>query len=245
MSCLVRKIARQALVTFRNPLSAAPTLDEVNKAFVENHSKLKALMTEVRAADLKIVPGSRVDSLGYLHEPPVTYMHICETDSFSMGVFLLRSGANIPLHDHPGMHGMMKVMYGKLRVTSFDRLDKPSDSEPPYQRGALRRTVLRSVGEFTEDSGTCVLHPDLNNLHRIEAVDGPTAFLDVLAPPYDPDDGRDCHYYKVVDPVGGPDGGPAQRTETQEQKEVWLMEITQPPEFWCGSEAYPGPEVTL
>ncbi|CAB1426287.1 unnamed protein product [Pleuronectes platessa] len=40
-----------------------------------------------------------------LQSPPVTYMHICETEVFSMGVFLLRPGASIPLHDHPDMNG--------------------------------------------------------------------------------------------------------------------------------------------
>ncbi|CAB1419736.1 unnamed protein product [Pleuronectes platessa] len=41
-------------------------------------------------------------------EPPVTYMHICETEVFSMGVFLLRPGASIPLHDHPDMNGNLR-----------------------------------------------------------------------------------------------------------------------------------------
>uniref|UniRef100_G3PAW4 2-aminoethanethiol (cysteamine) dioxygenase b n=1 Tax=Gasterosteus aculeatus TaxID=69293 RepID=G3PAW4_GASAC len=213
MTSIVHKIARQALVTFRSPPRVG---EEAAKSFLENQSKLKSLMTEVRAADLK---------LPYQHAgPPVTYMHICETDQFSMGVFLLKSGASIPLHDHPGMHGMLKVMYGKVRISCFDR------AEP------LLRSVLRSSEEYTEESGPCVLSPDRDNLHRIDAVDGPTAFMDILAPPYDPDDGRDCHYYKVLTE--------AEDTE-QKEKEVWLVEISQPPGFWCGGEPYPGPEVCL
>ncbi|CAB1450599.1 unnamed protein product [Pleuronectes platessa] len=43
-----------------------------------------------------------------LQSPPVTYMHICETLVFSMGVFLLRPGAFIPLHDHPDMNGNLR-----------------------------------------------------------------------------------------------------------------------------------------
>ncbi|CAB1460018.1 unnamed protein product [Pleuronectes platessa] len=41
-------------------------------------------------------------------EPPVTYMHIIETEVFSMGVFLLRPGTSIPLHDHPDMNGNLR-----------------------------------------------------------------------------------------------------------------------------------------
>lgn len=237
MGPLVQMIARQALVTFRSP----PRLGgEAGRVFLENHSKLKSLVTEVRAPDLKLVARRAEErrsagaALPLQHAaPPVTYMHICETDEFSMGVFLLKSGASIPLHDHPGMHGMLKVMYGKARISCFDRLERPAGGPHAALRGALRRSVLRSTGVYTEDSGPCVLSPERDNLHQIDAVDGPTAFMDILAPPYDPEDGRDCHYYRVL-------SEPA-----QSETEVWLMEISQPPEFWCGGEPYPGPEVHL
>lgn len=246
MTSIVQRIARQALVTFRSPPRVG---EEAGKSFLENQGKLRSLMTEVRAADLKLVPRRADDSspLPYHHHhhhggPPVTYMHICETDQFSMGVFLLKSGASIPLHDHPGMHGMLKVMYGKVRISCFDRLAGSTSPAapplPPAQKGALRRSLLRSTEEYTEESGPCVLSPDRDNLHQIDAVDGPTAFMDILAPPYDPDDGRDCHYYKVLTEAE------VKNTE-QKEKEVWLMEISQPPDFWCGGEPYPGPEVCL
>ncbi|XP_017332680.1 2-aminoethanethiol (cysteamine) dioxygenase b [Ictalurus punctatus] len=247
MSSLIQRLARQALTTFRNRAS------EESKAFVENQSKLRSLLGEVRAADLKIVPRC-VDSScvsPQLLGPPVTYMHICETDSFSMGVFLLKHGSCIPLHDHPNMYGMLKVLYGKVRVSCYDRLDCSPDSANgrhfnppllPFQKSGMRLSVQRSVEEYTEDSPPCVLSPYRDNLHQIEAVDGPTAFLDILAPPYDPDDGRDCHYYKVLQQ--GLES--AERTAGgQEQTELWLMEIPQPSEFWCGAEPYPGPKVSL
>lgn len=244
MASIVQRIARQALATYRSP----PRLGEAAATtYLDEHNKLRSLMTEVRAADLKLVP-RRPDSRSpaalapsYVRDaPPVTYMHICETERFSMGVFLLKSGASIPLHDHPGMHGMLKVLYGKVRVRCFDRLDPldpldPAPAPAPAPGDALRRSVLRSTGEYTEDSGPCVLSPDRDNLHQIDAVDGPSAFLDILAPPYDPDLGRDCHYYRVLSEPepGGRD------------TEVWLLQVSQPPEFWCGGEPYPGPEVCL
>ncbi|XP_035982119.1 2-aminoethanethiol (cysteamine) dioxygenase b [Fundulus heteroclitus] len=253
MTSIVQRIARQALLTFRSPPGPG---EEAGKAFVENHGKLKSLMTEVRAADLRLVPRRADDGAPrpppFPHgAPPVTYMHICETERFSMGVFLLKSGASIPLHDHPGMHGVLKVLYGTVRISCFDRLERPGggggggggglQAAPPpgpAQAGSLRRSVLRSSAEYTEESGPCVLSPDRDNLHQIDAVDGPTAFMDILAPPYDPDDGRDCHYYKVL---AEPEPNPAERRE----QEVWLLEISQPAHFWCGGEPYPGPEVHL
>ncbi|XP_051936728.1 2-aminoethanethiol dioxygenase-like [Hippocampus zosterae] len=221
---LVQRIARQALVTFRQP----------PHAFHDKHQQLVSLVRQARAADLKLLPPG-CGSPPCRGSPPVTYMHICETEQFSMGVFLLKSGARIPLHDHPDMHGVLKVLYGKLRVSCFDSLDRRAARSRP-QVGAMLRSVLRSSAEYTDASEPCVLAPDRDNLHQIDAVDGPAAFLDILAPPYDPDGARDCHYFRVLQ-------GPEPREPNG--REVWLMEIAQPVSFWCGTETYLGPEVRL
>ncbi|XP_062331464.1 2-aminoethanethiol dioxygenase-like [Osmerus eperlanus] len=114
---VIQKIARQAYVTFKN-FNASAIGD--NKTLLDSQGNLVSLLTEIRAADLNITPRQSTDSKPD-RTPPVTYMHICETDAFSMGVFLLKSGASIPLHDHPGMNGMLKVLYERL----FEAVDPP------------------------------------------------------------------------------------------------------------------------
>uniref|UniRef100_A0AAV2JMD0 2-aminoethanethiol dioxygenase n=1 Tax=Knipowitschia caucasica TaxID=637954 RepID=A0AAV2JMD0_KNICA len=246
MSSLVQRIARQALLTFRPPQwSSSSTAEEAGRLFQENQSLLHSLMSEVSAQDLRLTPRTAASSgRPSAFAPPVTYMHICETDHFSMGVFLLKSGAYIPLHDHPGMHGVLKVLYGKVRISCFDRLSEEPPGAPytPPLSGLLRLSLLRSSGEYGPQSGPCVLSPEQDNLHQIQALDGPSAFMDILAPPYDPDHGRDCHYYTVLSEgqaaePPGPQGPPGQQ--------VWLQEVPQPADFWCGAEPYPGPPVFL
>ncbi|XP_037320344.1 2-aminoethanethiol (cysteamine) dioxygenase a [Pungitius pungitius] len=250
---LIQKIAEQAHLTFKGLTSST---NGVNTLTEDQQSELISLVTAVRAVDLKIAPRKTQPSSGEaeLQSPPVTYMHICETEAFSMGVFLLKTGASIPLHDHPGMNGMLKVLYGKLSIRCFDRLEDnlrasnvPPQFEPPlapFQTSSLRRSMLRSVAEYSEDSGPCLLTPLRENLHQIATVEGPAAFLDILAPPYNPDDGRDCHYYKALQIVaeGALDG----KSQEEKQGEVtWLLEIPQPEDFWCGGEPYPGPAVSF
>nr|XP_033798754.1 2-aminoethanethiol dioxygenase [Geotrypetes seraphini] len=260
MASHIQKIARQARLTFRKNGSSSQAGGN-NKTFLENVSKLTALLSEIRAEDLNIAPraaGPFPAPISVPHNPPVTYMHICETDAFSMGVFLLKSGACIPLHDHPGMNGLLKVLYGRVSINGFDKLDSAgAKKEPaalllqqfnppllPYQKDALRRALLRSIGEFNESSGPCLLSPFRDNLHQISAVDGPAAFLDILAPPYDPDHGRDCHYYQLLQPAAGSELQAGQEEGTV-PREVWLLEIPQPADFWCGGEPYPGPRVSV
>ena len=105
---LIQKIAKQAHITFKGFKASA---NGDNNLVADKHSELISLVTAARAADLKISPRKTKPSSAAagLQNPPVTYMHICETEVFSMGVFLLRAGASIPLHDHPGMNGMLKV----------------------------------------------------------------------------------------------------------------------------------------
>ncbi|XP_030631467.1 2-aminoethanethiol (cysteamine) dioxygenase a [Chanos chanos] len=243
---LIQRIARQANETFK--ICSSSAIGD-SKVFLDRQAELSTLLTQIRAADLKIAPpkkGSKPSD----QTPPVTYMHICETDTFSMGVFLLKGDASIPLHDHPGMHGMLKVLYGKVRIRCFDKLDNPPCAECetafdppllPFQKDALRRSLLRSTGEYSEESGPCILTPLKDNLHQIDAIEGPAAFLDILAPPYDPDDGRDCHYYKVLQTVSKT----VEKSEANGEEEMWLLEIPQPEDFWCGGEPYPGPEVSV
>lgn len=256
---VIQKIATQAYITFKDLKSSE---NEDNKVAADKLSELISLVTSVRAADLKIASRKTKPSTSTvgLQSPPVTYMHICETELFSIGVFLLTTGASIPLHDHPGMNGMLKVLYGKVKVCCFDKLadnltvttDQPHFDPPlgPLQMASVWRSVLRSVVEYSENSGPCLLTPVQDNLHQISAVDGPAAFLDILAPPYNPDDGRDCHYYKVLQSVAkeGTDarGDQEQQGENKEKgEEVWLLEIPQPEDFWCGGEPYPGPAVAI
>ncbi|CAB1436331.1 unnamed protein product [Pleuronectes platessa] len=95
----IQKIAKQAC-----------TSDTSSADVSDTQSELILPVTTVRAADLKIAPRKSKPSSGaaWLQSPPVTYMYICETEVFSMGVFLLRPGASIPLHDHPDMNGNLR-----------------------------------------------------------------------------------------------------------------------------------------
>lgn len=168
---LIQKIAKQASVTF----------DSKSSANGDRHKELVSLVDALRAADLRIAPRKgRGPVAKGLQSPPVTYMHICETEAFSMGVFLLRPGAAIPLHDHPGMNGMLKVLYGKVSVHCFDKLlDSdgvvPTEFEPPLdplQTESVSRSALRSVCEYSLGSAPCLLTPLRDNLHQIQAVGG-------------------------------------------------------------------------
>ncbi|THD21682.1 Cysteamine dioxygenase [Fasciola hepatica] len=148
-----------------------------------------------------------------VYAAPVAYVHITENEVFSMGIFILRSGSRIPLHDHPGMYGILRVMYGSLRCRSFTPLQNLKPSHPAYPRSSLTEAFPGSGWQFRDlivarphqdvvlnvESCAQLLTPTEGNLHEVTPVDGPAVFLDILAPPYDHDLGtRECRFYKEV-----------------------------------------------
>ncbi|CAM9741418.1 unnamed protein product [Lampetra fluviatilis] len=292
----VKGIFRQALRTFSKPSGgAAAARGSDPAAFAENLAALRALLDAVRPEDVNVAPGKGGDGVdededdgggysmsGGFGPPPVSYMEIAEGVHFSMGIFVLRAGASIPLHDHPGMHGLLKVLYGELRLSEWDRGPRrepagsraaadpaPPEFKPPlraWQRPLVRASRYRGQQRLSALAPCRLLTPHRGNLHRVDAVGGPAAFLDILAPPYSPDTGRDCHYYRPLVPATATPGRgllPPQSTaplhhrddgsndddhggggdEDDVGESCWLLEIPQPAEFWCGSQDYPGPPV--
>ncbi len=91
----------------------------------------------------------------------------------------------LPLHDHPGMTGLLRVLTGRLVVRSFDWVRQTEDG------GIARLTDRR---EITPDDDVLVLYPDAGNLHEVVAAEE-SAFLDVFFPYYSSD--RPCTYYSL------------------------------------------------
>lgn len=178
-------------------------------------------------------------------EPPsdptsVRYIHLSEADGqYSMGIFVFPPYARIPLHDHPGMCVLSRVLYGDLQrlsldldrnFTDADRVDynhrhsswfKKSRPLPPGSKLAHRRRVDHLTAP------ECVmLYPYEGNLHEFVAGAHGAAVLDVLLPPYDVDHHRDCTFYEIRD--------------ADDAKTSWIVPTGQPEDFHCISGRYRG-----
>jgi cysteamine dioxygenase len=147
----------------------------------------------------------------------VLYWPCHEDENVSIGLFFVRKGGTIPLHNHPGMTVYSKVLFGELETVSFDWVrGKPvggggegggvvgggggggSGVGGGGRRSAPAHAECKAVGR-SEAGAIASLTAEECNLHQIQAI-RTCAFLDVITPPYNDDD-RDCLYFK---PVGGP-----------------------------------------
>ncbi|KAH9503263.1 hypothetical protein Btru_068607 [Bulinus truncatus] len=167
---------------------------------------------------------------------PVTYIHLHQENNFAMSIFVLKSGGFIPLHDHPKMHGLLKVICGAVKIISYTEMNKlPLPEENINQPLALPRSLCKSVKTvkrnndiiLTENDDCCVLMPIEGNIHEIHPETKVAAFLDILAPPYESD--HSCHYYQEL---------PFSKLNIR-----WLLEIPQPRSYWCDTLKYKGPSL--
>ncbi|KER20894.1 hypothetical protein T265_10643 [Opisthorchis viverrini] len=174
---------------------------------------LQRLLSSVHSLTPKDVGfDTRWISSANVYAAPVAYVHIMENEIFSMGIFILRPGSRIPLHDHPGMFGILHVIYGSLRCRSFTPLRNVKSSDSNFHKVAFSKfsdsrwqlsdiILARPYQDvvMTTESQAHLLSPIDGNFHEISAVDGPAVFLDILSPPYDHDLGtRECRFYKEV-----------------------------------------------
>lgn len=126
MTSKIGCVVQQAVITFSKA--------DKSSDFYDNLVQLKRNADELDAQsvglDLRLLQWDIYELSRRLHRKPerafasyrrvpVTYIRVFEDKNVSIGLFVLRNGAKIPFHDHPNMHGLLKVIYGKVKIQSY------------------------------------------------------------------------------------------------------------------------------
>jgi len=171
----------------------------------------------------------------FQNKAPCTFINIYEKpDSpFSVSIFIIDENYKMPLHDHPNMTGLLKVISGKLKAECYTQIQTDKEN------GLLEKIVrVEEPKILSSSSEAAVLYPDRYNFHELTALDGPAAFFDILSPPYSDisdstPDARHCSFFKkekiMVDSNGL-------------NPTVKLTQIPVPDHYYCDSVYYEQPD---
>lgn len=173
--------------------------------------------------------------------PPISYLHIHDCEYFSMGIFCLPTSAVIPLHDHPGMTVLSKLLYGSVHVKSYDWVDPVVER---HQTGTPHLRLAKLVADqvLSAPCESSALYPRSGgNIHCLTGVT-PCAVLDVLAPPYSTEDDRNCTYYRDFPYSSHSEN---MNTDGIEEGLAWLQEYQPPDDFVVKPVPYKAPNIIL
>ncbi|XP_066919763.1 2-aminoethanethiol dioxygenase-like [Clytia hemisphaerica] len=228
--CIVKQVAKQALNTFKFTESSL---------FPSQFEKLLTLAEKIKETDV----GLDSELKEQTSDAPVTFINIYEGSIFTLGIFIIRKGHSLPLHDHPGMFGVCKPLFGTLHVKSYQRLEERHPQDSSFKNLLAVKKLPEKLVKAESVDQCQVLTPMLGNFHTISAVREDAAIFDILSPPYT--NGRDCSYYRELSTEEQKSYGIDLSSEERSNGLTFLKQIPPPASFYCDSKEYKGPIIDL
>uniref|UniRef100_A0A7S3PJT8 Cysteine dioxygenase n=1 Tax=Aplanochytrium stocchinoi TaxID=215587 RepID=A0A7S3PJT8_9STRA len=125
----------------------------------------------------------------------VSYIPVLEEEEFTIGIFIIPPGGRVPLHNHPDMCVVSRVLYGEMDMISLDWDSKSFHGAERYFGG---NAIVKSNRKLSAQQ-TQILIPTHKNMHeiRVSPDSQGVALLDILTPNYSEEDDRPCTYFEL------------------------------------------------
>ena len=115
------------------------------------------------------------------------WQRLIKQSNLNGGILHIDKENLVPLHDHPGATGMLKIIHGEVEIWNFDVREKEVSSLVELKRTSRR--ILRA-------GDVAVLHPDQGNIHALRSITQECSMLDFFIPPYK---GSERSWYEPLD----------------------------------------------
>ena len=166
---------------------------------------------------------------------PVFYMKLYEDELLSVGIFIIKSHHRIPLHDHPHMFGLIKVLDGQGHLNAYNVQFEKTKDELICSK--------HTSATISAQSETAVLYPNESNIHEIYAINNDhCAFLDILSPPYSNE--NDCTCYLAL-PVSSSSSSSPSTAQLNDNDKHYVLKRIFDEEYYTESLQYTGPPISL
>lgn len=151
--------------------------------------KIKAtldMMNKITLSDI----GINLNELSYFKFNQCANIYSCP--SFDISIFILPTGKCLPIHDHPSMSVLSKVIHGELYVRSFS----PNKKNNNLLKNGIPVSLELDTVKSNKDC-SWILSPTEGNYHEFRSQSTCVVF-DILLPPYEQPE-RECTYYDLLE----------------------------------------------
>lgn len=204
---MIRKLKDLSHILSKNFFKEEPLFFEKlpsNSAFSTLYSFLSNEVTKLSVeANYSIL----FDKIYAYNNKKMLYFPIEENSQFTIAIFFFPKGIQMPLHDHPNMMVISKILEGEVERTSIDfknddvQINLPKkiyfndkmDEELIIKDLKLKKDVLKK-------EELDYLTPSKYNLHQFKAREN-SAMLDILVPSYNLKE-RYCNFYEILKEEG-------------------------------------------
>jgi quercetin dioxygenase-like cupin family protein len=100
------------------------------------------------------------------------------------GILNIDSDQLVPLHDHPGATGIIRIISGEVEAWQFDVLRQDSGEKGKGTDGRNTTELSRVSHRILKAGDMVVLTPEKGNIHALRAVSKQCRMLDFFIPPY-------------------------------------------------------------
>jgi len=133
------------------------------------------LLQQVDMADNEFI--AAVNASYESGNPYWLWQRLTRESSIKGGLLTIEQSRDVPLHDHPGATGMVRILSGEVEVWQFDRSAAVSKT---VGLAVLERVTHRVM----RPGDIAVLSPDRGNIHALRARSKECSMLDYFIPPY-------------------------------------------------------------
>jgi len=92
------------------------------------------------------------------------------------GILSIEKGQDIPMHDHPGATGMVRILEGEAEVWQYDVVARTDSTGQVELKQHLHRRL--------KPGDTAFLLPTKGNIHTLRSITSECRMLDYFIPPY-------------------------------------------------------------
>jgi len=207
---IVRELKNKILPIF-NYYNNIRNLELKNKYLDNYHNcdKIKDLISfskqNINNKIINITDKNKNEFFKNINNGMFDYIDILDnTPNFNVGIFLIPKGNCIPLHNHPNIFVISKVIWGSVIINSFDKkIENDENNINIFNHNNSNSEYIFKVEEnekinlTANDNQIGVLTPNKNNIHEVIANED-SAFFDIIIPAYDEGQNRPCDYYEKL-----------------------------------------------